>query len=56
MHNKLKEITNLADQDWLHVHVSERAITFDGTIYSLQTDLSADMELPKLYFGEIDEE
>ena len=56
MHNKLKDITNLSDQDWSHVHITERALTFDGTTYSLKTDLSAEMELPKLYFGETSEE
>ena len=34
------------------MHISKRALTFDGTIYSLKTDLSFKMELPKAYFGE----
>ena len=56
IHNKLRDVTRLRDQDWSHVHISERALTFDGVTYSLQTDLSQEVELPEKYFGEAEED
>ena len=54
LHVKRRDFARLRDQDWSHVHITKRALTFDGVIYSLQTGLSFKMELPKSYFGEVE--
>ena len=54
--DKLRDVTRLRDQDWSHVHITERALTFDGVTYSLNKELSSPMELPEAYFGENIEE
>ena len=38
-HEMRREIFKLRDQDWIHVHISDQAITIDGRIHSLQTCL-----------------
>ena len=38
------------------MHITERALTFDGVTYSLQTNLSWKLNLPKVYYGEKSEE
>ena len=35
MHNSLREVSKLRQQDWSHVHISARSLTFDGDTYSL---------------------
>ena len=35
MHDKLRDVTKLSEQDWSHVHITSRALTFDGVTYSL---------------------
>ena len=42
----------MQDRDWAHVHVSERQVTFDGTIHNLNSNLQIQMTVPKHYFGE----
>ena len=48
-HEKLKEIKKLRDNDWSHVHITRRALTFDGETYNLNTELSVEMTIPKEY-------
>ena len=50
-HNKLQEINALRDNNWAHVHVTERTLTMGGTTYNLTTRLSVEVTLPKVYFG-----
>ena len=50
-HEKLKEIVKLRDNDWTHVHITRRALTFDGDTYNLNTELSRPMTIPKDYYG-----
>lgn len=38
------------------MHITERALTFDGVTYSLQTNLSWKLNLPRVYYGENSEE
>ena len=38
------------------MHITERALTFDGVTYSLQTNLSWKLNLPRVYYGENAEE
>ena len=45
----------LRDSDWSSVHITERAISFDGRTYNLKTDFSYDMPIPKNYYGFSDE-
>ena len=51
MHDKLRDVNKLSKQHWSHVHITSRALTFDGEIYSLQTDLSSEIGIPESYFG-----
>jgi len=56
IHGKQREVNRLKDQDWSHVHIGGRTITFDGETYSFDTETSVSMKLPKLYFGQIKSE
>ena len=56
IHNEFKEVQRLKDQNWAHVHISSRSLTFDAVTYSLQTDLSQPVSLPKQYFGQYKED
>ena len=55
LHVKRRDFARLRDQDWSHVHITKRALTFDGVIYNLKTGLTFKMGLPKTYFGEREE-
>ena len=48
----LTETTRLEQQEWSHVHIGGRSITFDGNTYSLHSDLKERMSMPKVYFGQ----
>ena len=50
-HKKGAEIYALKQNDWAHVHLSERSLTMDNSMYNLNTELMADIKLPKDYFG-----
>ena len=52
IHGIRRELVKLRDQDWVHVHITKRAMTIDGRTYSLQTNLSFESKLPNLYFGQ----
>lgn len=54
--NKLKQVLRLRDIDWSHVHITRRAITFDGDTYNLKSNLTSPLIIPKSYFGEKDVE
>ena len=51
IHGIGRELVKLRDQDWVHVHITKRAMTIEGRTYSLQTNLSFESKLPNLYFG-----
>ena len=51
-HNKVKEITELRENDWLHIHVSERSISFAEHTYNLNSDLQIEISIPQNYFGQ----
>lgn len=38
-HNKLQEVNDMRDNDWTHVHVTERTLSFGDTTYNLSTNL-----------------
>ena len=51
-HNKMAEVSSLRDNDWLHVHVSNRTISFGENTYNLNSDLTQEISVPKNYFGQ----
>ena len=51
-HNKMAEVNKLRDNDWLHVHVSERSISFGENTYNLNSDLTQEISVPKHYLGQ----
>ena len=51
-HEKLKEINDLRDNDWSHVHLTESTLSFGESTYNLKNKLSIDMTVPQYFFGE----
>ena len=51
-HKQLKEINALRDNDWAHVHITDRTLSFNDTTYNLNSELSIDITVPKLVYGE----
>ena len=43
---KLKQVLRLRDIDWSHVHITERALTFDGDTHNLVSNLTSPLENP----------
>jgi len=41
----------MRDNDWAHVHISDRTISFDGTTYNLNSELSLEITVPNKVFG-----
>ena len=39
------------DDDWTHVHVGHRTVTFGGTTYNFRSLLSVDVNVPVTFFG-----
>ena len=52
-HKKVKEIAALRDNDWAHVHINERALSFDDSTYNFNSDLNIDITVPKYPYGEV---
>jgi len=48
-HNKLKEVVSLRETDWARVHITNRALTFRGVTYNMNTALSTDFKVPDFY-------
>ena len=51
-HNILQEVNDMRDNDWSHVHVTERTLTFGETTYNLETELKLQFTVPKYFFGQ----
>ena len=51
-HKKNKEITALRENDWAHVHVTQRTLSFGDMTYNLHSDASLEITVPKYQFGE----
>ena len=51
-HKMLKEINNLRDNDWAHVHITSRTLTFGDKTFNLNSQLSMDITVPALTYGE----
>ena len=49
---KLKQVLKLRDIDWSHVHITNRAVTFDGDSYNLKSNLTTKLTIPTNYYGE----
>ena len=41
----------MMDDDWTHVHVGHRTVTFGGTTYNFRSLLSVDLNVPVTFFG-----
>lgn len=41
-HKKAQEIDALRDNDWSHVHITQRTLTMGGVTYNLNTNLNFD--------------
>ena len=50
-HKKLSEVNALINDDWTHVHVGNRTLTFGGTTYNFASLLSIDVNVPVTFFG-----
>ena len=51
-HNLLKEVSSLRDNDWAHVHVTDRTLSIGENCYNLNSQLSEPINVPEYYFGE----
>ena len=51
-HKMGKEINDLRDNDWAHVHITERTLSFDDKTYNLNSLLNVDITIPTLTYGE----
>ena len=47
-----KEINELRDTDWVHIHISERALSFGGVTYNFNSKTHSAISVPDTYFGE----
>ena len=50
-HEKVKEVNDLRDNDWSHVHLTEGTLSFGETTYNLKNNLSIDITVPRDFFG-----
>ena len=50
-HEQLKEISDLRDNDWSHVHITQNTLSFGNNTYNLKTKISIQMNIPKYFFG-----
>ena len=41
----------MRDNDWAHVHVTERTLSFNDTTYNLNSELSIEIKVPKKVYG-----
>ena len=51
-HDIRREMIKLRDTDWIHTKITQLSLSLGGKVYSLETDLEYEMELPTAYFGE----
>ena len=51
-HEKIREVNALRDNDWSHVHITERTLSFGDSTYNLNSKLEIPITVPKLFFGE----
>ena len=49
----MKEIHTLGDNDWSHVHITQRTLSFGNSTYNLNSNLSIEITVPKYHFGEV---
>ena len=51
-HHKIwREINTLRQNDWAHVHVTDRTLSFGDRTYNLNSGLSYKISIPQYSFG-----
>lgn len=51
-HEQLREINDLRDNDWQHVHITESTLSFGDMTYNLKNKLSTEINVPHYFFGQ----
>lgn len=51
-HNKRSQMYELMENDWAHVHISERTLTFFDRTYNLNSLINVELSIPQAFFGE----
>ena len=51
-HKKRSELNSLRDQEWTHVHISERTLSFGDRTYNFNSLISVEIQVPQSFFGE----
>lgn len=53
-HNRMmKEIHALRENDWSHVHITQRTLSFGNNTYNLNSELVIGITVPKSLFGDV---
>lgn len=47
-HKKSKEVHALRANDWSHVHITERTLSFGNYTYNLNSELSFEITVPQI--------
>ena len=51
-HDQLRKINDLRDNDWQHVHITDRTLSFGDMTYNLENKLSIQISVPHYFFGQ----
>ena len=51
-HKKMKEITAVLENDWSHVVITKRTLSFGDFTYNINSTLSIKITVPNLQFGQ----
>ena len=51
-HRKLKDINAMRDNDWTHVHMTDRTLSFNDYTYNLWSELSIQLTVPEYNYGQ----
>jgi len=51
-HDILQDVKALQKNDWIRLHMTERALTLSNTTYNFANNQSIEVRVPKAYFGQ----
>lgn len=51
-HKMLKQLNEMRDNDWAHVHITDRTLSFGDSTYNLHSELMIDIGVPEKVFGD----
>ena len=51
-HGKRSKIKDLKENEWAHVHISERTLTFGERTYNFNSLVNVELQIPQAFFGE----